>query len=138
MTEERIMGIDYGSVRIGIAISDPTKTLATPLITLENNRKAVSTIRKLVEERSVSTLVIGYPLNLKGQRGIAVDKVDEFIKRFRNCDLEIIRWDERFSTVSAMELLHQAGVKPYKDKARIDRSAAAVILQEYLDFKKNN
>ena len=132
------MGIDYGSVRIGIAISDPTKTLATPFTTIANNHRTVSKIRELIEERSVTTLVVGYPLNLKGQRGAAVEKVDKFIERFKKCDLEVVRWDERFSTVSAVELLHQAGVKPHKDKARIDRSAAAVILQEYLDFKKNN
>ena len=131
----RILALDYGTARIGVAISDPTQILASPLTTIENNAKSAKEIRKLIEENQVSTLVIGYPLNLKGKEEIAAEKVNAFIEKLALKHVEIVRWDERFSSVTAMNLLHEAGVKVRKDKGRIDRSAAAVILQNYLDSK---
>ena len=131
----RILALDYGTARIGVAISDPTQILASPLTTIENNAKSAKEIRKLIEENQVSTLVIGYPLNLKGKEEIAAEKVNAFIEKLALKHIEIVRWDERFSSVTAMNLLQEAGVKVRKDKGRIDRSAAAVILQNYLDSK---
>ena len=138
MTNNRILGIDYGSVRTGIAVSDPSLTLASPLVTIDNNRSGFDKLNKLIEEWGVKTVVVGYPFNLKGEKGAAAAKVETFINRLSQRGMEIIRWDERFTTQSAVELLHQAGVKPHKDKARIDRSAAALILQNYLDYRKQN
>jgi len=131
----RILALDFGTVRIGVAISDPTQILASPLTTIENNAKSAKEIRKLIQENQVSVLVIGYPLNLKGKEEIAAGKVDDFIGKLALNDIEIVKWDERFSSSTAMNLLHEAGVKVKKDKGRIDRSAAAVILQNYLDSK---
>lgn len=129
--------MDYGAVRIGIAVSDPTQTLASPLTTIENNRQAIAKIKKISEDYEVSTIVVGYPLNLKGEAAASTESVDKFIDNLKNLKHKVIRWDERFTSVTAMNLLRQAGVKLRNDKGRIDRSAAAVILQHYLDSSGN-
>ncbi len=127
------MAVDFGTVRIGIALSDLSQFLASPLTTIKNDKHAAGNILNLLRENEVKTLVIGYPVNLKGEAASAAQKVDAFITKFKKIDIDIIRWDERFSTSTAIDLLHQAGKKPFKDKGKIDRSAAAVILQDYLD-----
>jgi len=127
------MALDFGSARIGMALSDLTQTLASPLITIKNDNKAVKTIFRLLEENKVKKLLVGYPLNLKGERGISAEKMAHFIEPLEQAGVEIIKWDERFSSASAMTLLRQAGKRPYRDKGLIDRSSAAIMLQEYLD-----
>ena len=127
------MAVDYGDVRIGIAVSDPTRTLASPLATLKNDKNIIDAVAKLALEYDVEKIIVGYPLNLKGQRGFSTEKVDRFIGNLSSAGLEIESWDERFSSVTAVNLLHEAGVNIRKDKGRVDRSAAAVILQYYLD-----
>jgi len=129
------MALDYGTVRIGVALSDPTGALATPLTTIDNDRRAAAKIEQLYREHRVDTIVVGYPLNLKGERGFSTDGVDDFIDQLEKKNLNIVRWDERFSSVTAVNLLREAGVKIRKDKGKVDRSAAAVILQDYLDSK---
>ena len=119
-----------------MAISDPTQTLASPLDTIKNDRKAIARIRNLIQERGVSKIVVGYPYNLKGEKGVSAEKVDDFLEQLDELGVETVRWDERFSTVTAMNLLHQAGAKVKSDKGRIDKSAAAVILQHFLDAAK--
>ncbi len=131
-----MMGVDYGDVRIGLALSDPTRILATPFTTIPCNNKAVKTILRLMKENAVSTMVIGYPYTLKGESGPAVDKVEKFIGGFAGSDIEIVRWDERFTTSTALDLLIQSGKRRRRDKGIVDRSAAAVILQSYLDSDK--
>ena len=135
MKNERIMALDFGTVRIGVALSDPTQFLATPLTTVKNDSKAVAAILNLIRENDVKKLVVGYPVNLKGEVAASAQKVDAFIGKLAKAGIDIIRWDERFSTSTAIELLHQAGIKPHRDKGKIDRSAAAVILQDYLDAR---
>ena len=129
------MALDFGTVRIGVALSDPTQFLATPLTTVKNDSKAVAAILNLIRENDVKKLVVGYPVNLKGEVAASAQKVDAFIGKLAKAGIDIIRWDERFSTSTAIELLHQAGIKPHRDKGKIDRSAAAVILQDYLDAR---
>ena len=123
-------------MRIGAALSDPEGILATPLITIDNNRKTVFKIKELLEEHSVNKVIVGYPLNLKGIKGVMAAEVDVFIDKLKELDIDIVRWDERFSSYTADSLLKQAGVKSSRDKGRIDRSAAAIILQSYLDHIK--
>ena len=129
----RILAVDFGTVRMGIAISDPTQTLASPLATIGNDSKSAAKIRKYLDDYEISTLVMGNPLNLKGSSEAAVEKVEKFIEKLDLTGVKLVRWDERFSSSTAMNLLQNAGVKLRKDKGRIDRSAAAVILQNYLD-----
>jgi len=137
MKNERIMALDFGESRIGLALSDPSQTLASPLTTLDHNKKAVKAVFRLLEEHQVKILLIGYPITLKGENGLSAEKVDKFIEPFLNAGVKIIKWDERFSSHSAMTLLLEAGKHPFKDKGLIDRSAAAIMLQEYLDSTKN-
>ncbi len=131
------MGLDYGTVRLGVAVSDPTRTLATPLETIKNNRAAAVRLKELIGEYEISTLVVGYPLNLKGEADFAASKVDEFLEQLSDLEVEVIKWDERFSSFTAEGLLREAGADMRRDKGRVDRSAAAVILQHYLDSVKN-
>lgn len=131
------MGLDYGSVRLGVAVSDPTRTLASPLETIPVGPETLNRLRKLIEEYRISRIVVGYPLNLKGEAGRSAVKVDEFLEQLADFSVEIIKWDERFSSFTAEVLLRQAGVNLRGDKGRIDRSAAAVILQHYLDAMKS-
>ena len=133
MISKRIMAVDYGDVRVGIAMSDPSLTLASPLITLKNDNNLIDSIIELTQEYDVEKIIVGYPLNLKGQEGFSSEKVDKFIRNLSFAGLQTERWDERFSSVAAVNLLHEAGIKFKKDKGRVDRSAAAIILQNYLD-----
>ena len=133
----RLLGIDYGTIRIGVAMSDPGGLLASPLITLKNNRRVVFRIAELAKEHQVKSIIVGYPLNLKGLSGVMAEEVDKFIGKLERQGIAIVKWDERFSSISAANLLRQAGVNLRGDKGRIDRSAAAIILQNYLDFTKN-
>jgi putative Holliday junction resolvase len=105
-------------------------------MTIPNDGNTLHKIKKLIEEHRIFRLVVGYPWNLKGQKNPSTKKVDDFLEKLSHWGLEIIRWDERLTTSTAVELLHQVGVKPFKDKGRIDRCAATVILQHYLDSKK--
>jgi putative Holliday junction resolvase len=136
MNGKRILGVDYGEVRIGLALSDTMGILATPLDTIANDAQTISKIVGLAKENEVEAIVIGYPLNLKGELGTSAQKVEAFISKLVGRGFEIIRWDESFSTSTAIDLLHQAGVKPHRDKKRIDCCAAAVILQDYLESRK--
>lgn len=133
MIAKRIMAIDYGDVRVGIAVSDPSLTLASPLVTLKNDSRLIDAVMELIQEYDIEKIIVGYPLNLKGQEGFSTEKVDKFIQKLDSTGLQIERWDERFSSVTAINLLHEAGANLRKDKGRVDRSAAAIILQEYLD-----
>lgn len=132
MKNERIMALDVGTVRIGAAVSDPMQILASPLTTISNDKNALKAVRAILSEYEIKRLLVGYPVNLKGEAGKAVVMVDKFIRDL-NFEGEIIRWDERYTSVAAADLLRQAGKKPSRNKGLIDRSAAALMLQEYLD-----
>jgi len=134
MIAERILALDIGTVRIGVAMSDPMRILASPLATIPHDKNAVIVLRKIIGEYEIRRLLVGYPLNLKGEAGKAVGMVENFLRKLEFPG-ETIRWDERYTTVSAVDLLRQSGKKPSKNKGLIDRSAAAVMLQEYLDSK---
>ena len=138
----RIMALDIGKVRIGIAQSDEMQIIASPLMvytrtkSINDDAKHVAT---LMSENSVGKLVVGLPLKLDGSAGDSVDMVNEFIdklKKFTNT--EIILQDERLSTVSAQRILLEGNVRRDKRKNVVDKIAATIILQNYLDknYKK--
>ncbi len=130
----RILGIDHGDVRIGIAMSDETAFLASPLTTVRNGKAAVDEIVALVEEHGVETIVIGLPLNMDGSCGPATEKVRKFSARLaRRTDVPIIESDERLTTVTAHHNLREAGLDGKKRKGVVDMAAAQVILQDWLD-----
>jgi putative Holliday junction resolvase len=132
----RYLGLDVGDVRIGVALSDETATLASGLVTLERvgPRKDVKAVAAIVRERDVHEVVVGIPWRLDGSLGPQGEKVMGFVEALRRgLKVPVATWDERFTTVAADELLAEAGVRRRDRKARIDRAAAVLILQGYLD-----
>ena len=136
----RILGLDYGSRRIGVAICDELGMTAHGLATIaRRNREAdLDTIAELVRHHDVERIVIGYPLRLDGSEGIQCEKINRFIRRLEmRSSIPVIRWDEALSTKEAEELLRRRGIHREKRREVVDRVAASVILQGYLDAVTN-
>ncbi len=136
LQSNRILGIDHGSVRIGIAISDPLGILARGISVIQNSSNAFNEIKEIIEQYHPVKIVIGIPLNLKGEKGKKAEEVEIFIKELEyRFHIEIIRLDERFTSKIAHQSLQELGVKKMqrREKERIDMMAAALILQAYLD-----
>ncbi|HXG38270.1 MAG TPA: Holliday junction resolvase RuvX [Bacteroidota bacterium] len=141
MDEGRVLGIDYGSTRIGLSLSDPLRIIAQPFRTLINNGTLWSNLKTIVQEQHIQTVVVGMPLNLKGQKGKKAEEVEQFIERLKaETKCEVIVWDERFTSSIAQQTLLDMGTKKSqrRDKGRIDAMAAAVILQSFLDSTKQS
>jgi putative Holliday junction resolvase len=136
-TEDKIfISIDYGTRHIGLAKSDPTGLIASALTTIEvsSDRDAMDKISAVIEEHQPAGLVIGYPLLLSGEKSRKCLEVDRFIKRLgRIFSGPIHKVDERLSTVEAGRVVHAHGKKVGQDKKRLDRIAAVLILQRFLD-----
>ena len=134
----RIMGIDYGSVRIGLSLSDPMRIIASGLKTILNNGHAVEEITSIIHEQDVRKIVVGMPLNLKGEPGIKVEEVERFIGLLKEkTSVEIVTHDERFTSVMAQKAILSMGTtkKQRRDKSKIDEVASAILLQSFLDSK---
>ncbi|MEJ5304357.1 MAG: Holliday junction resolvase RuvX [Ignavibacteria bacterium] len=132
----RVLGIDYGSKRIGLALSDPTNTLASPLPTIQNDAKAIEKIVDIISKNSVSKIVIGYPLNMNGTKSEICNKVDMFVSKLsRKTNCEIIKRDERLTSYIAQQQILESvkSKKKRQDKSLVDQFSARIILQEYLD-----
>jgi putative Holliday junction resolvase len=134
----RILGIDHGEARIGLAISDELGMLAHPLETVPGRdvKAAIGRIVEVVREKNVSSIVLGLPLRMDGSSGTAVDKVRTFAKTLAKRlpdNITLIESDERLTTVSAWEKLHAAGRNEKNSRHLIDQAAAIEILQDYLD-----
>ena len=135
----RLLALDVGDVRIGVAVSDETQTLASGLSTLRSKgpRQDVQQVAALVREQAVGELVVGLPLRLDGTRGPRAEKVMAFVERLRRgLAIPVTTRDERLSSVAAAERLAQAGVRGRARKQRLDQAAACLILQELLDERK--
>ncbi len=139
----RIMGLDYGSVTIGVAISDELLITAQGIETIrrkkENQlRKSLARIEELIEEYSVNLIVLGYPKNMDNSIGDRAKKTEEFAKTLeRRTGLEVILWDERLTTVEASRVLMQGDVRRENRDSYVDKIAAVIILQNYLDYNYN-
>ncbi|MBI3193279.1 MAG: Holliday junction resolvase RuvX [Ignavibacteriae bacterium] len=135
---QRCLGIDYGSKRIGIAISDPLNIIARPLKYLIASTDVKKEFENLLQEFQVKTIVIGMPYNLKGEKGQKAEEVEKFITDvLRQFSIEIVRWDERFTSKQAHQTLRDMNVKKKQRQSKeiIDAMAAAILLQSYLDSK---
>lgn len=133
------MGLDYGSRRIGVSVSDPLGITAQALESVENNETGMERLLELIRERHVTLVVVGMPLNLKGERAQKAKEVEAFIQRLKNrSQIEVVSWDERFTTTIAQQSLIQMGTrrKQRRERGRVDAMAAAIILQGFLDSKK--
>ncbi len=134
--EGRVMALDVGDRRIGVAVSDPSCTLASPLIVLErrSRKKDVEAIVQLASEEKIAKVVVGLPLDSRGNRGEQALKTIAYARRLAAVlPIPVVLWDERLSTGDAEEMLRDAGRPPRYRRERIDAAAAAVILQDYLD-----
>ena len=133
----RIMAVDPGSRRIGIAITDPLRILASPLtvIELKPGEDPVPRIARIVAQYAPEIVVVGNPIGLDGQETMKSRQSRALVERLHKTvpDVKWVLWDERLSTVEASGLLHEAGKNSRKQKAVIDAAAAAVILRSYLN-----
>lgn len=135
----RQLGIDFGTRRIGLALSDPTGTLASPLPYLENTdpREVAANLKKLVETHAVETIVIGLPRNMDGTFGPAAEKVRKFITQIQpHLPAQILTQDERLTTAQASRDLSQMGLRQKELRKKVDSSSACLILQQFLDRKQ--
>ena len=134
----RIMGLDFGDKRIGVAVSDPTGLIAQGLAVLERGKSLKADLlrlRDLAEKNEVETIVIGLPRNMDGSLGPQAEKVRMFGQKLAGLlDLPVKYWDERLTTMAAEKLLIQADVSRARRRKVIDKMAASLILQGYLDF----
>jgi putative Holliday junction resolvase len=134
----RILGLDMGDRRIGVAMSDPTGILASPLSIIErtSDGQAVDAILKVVNEWGVERIIVGLPRSMDGHIGPQAEKVQVFTEMLRQHTAVPIEYrDERLTTVTAMRLKQEASTRRLDRKTRYDAMAAAIILQEYLDEK---
>jgi putative Holliday junction resolvase len=132
----RLLGVDYGSVRIGLSISDPERRLASPLAVYERRGREQDALyfRSLVSAEEIQAIVVGLPVHLDGREGQKAAEARAFgVWLAETTELPVTFWDERFSTVEAESALWQAGLTHKKRKARRDRVAAQILLQAYLD-----
>lgn len=130
------LGIDFGTRRIGLALSDPTGTLASPLPFLENTdpQKVTAVLREMVKAHNVQTVVIGLPRNMDGTYGSSAAKVREFIAQIQpHLSAQIIPQDERLTTAQASRDLSRMGFTQKELREKVDSSSAALILQQFLD-----
>ncbi len=131
----RVLGLDLGDARIGVAISDDDRRMAVPLGTVHTGAPAdLKAIAALVEEHDARGVVIGLPLSMAGERGAAAGKAESFADALRTfLTIPVELHDERLSTVEAERALRQAGIDGRERRKVVDRSAATVILQAWLD-----
>jgi len=132
----RILGLDVGESRVGVALSDPDGILAIPVavIAREGEDADFAAILGLVRQHEVECIVVGLPYSMDGSLGQQAERVQDFVDRLsRHVQVPVVTWDERLSTVAAKKMLVDAGAKKAKRKQRIDATAAAIILQGYLD-----
>lgn len=135
----RSLGIDFGTRRIGLALSDPTGTLATPLPFLENStpEEVTKNLKDLVENHGVETIVVGMPRNMDGTYGPSAEKVRNFIALTQpHLTAKVVTIDERLTTAQASRELSQIGLNQKDLRKKVDSSSAALILQQFLD--RNN
>lgn len=136
---KRIIGIDYGKKRVGLAVSDPLKIFASPLETVPT-ANIINYLKSYTTKEEVELFVVGYPINMNNKPSEAAQYVDQFLKQLKKAlpDIPIVLEDERFTSVLAFQSLIDSGVKKQdrRDKAAVDKVSAALILQTYMDRKK--
>ena len=136
----RVMALDVGDRRIGVALSDPTGMLATPVTAVDRvtaKPSAIDEILRIAREQGAESIIVGLPLSLSGAEGDQARVVRAFVSDLSaRVGLPVDTVDERYSTVQAQRLLRESGAGRSRDRGRVDASAAAVILQAYLDARR--
>ena len=132
-----ILGIDLGKKRTGIAVSDINQKIASPLRVIENLKfkETLNILKEILTERDVCAIIVGDPINMDGSIGPKSQSSRSFIKNLsKDLDIPILLWDERLSTVSAERSLLEADISRKKRQQVIDKIAASIILQNFLDY----
>ena len=136
---KRILAIDYGERRLGVAISDPLNIIARGLQTIDHDTRLFEKLRGLIAEHDVGSIVVGIPYTLKGEVGMKAKEVQEFIARLRReVHVPVRTWDERFTSKLAQNAMHEMGTKKKerRRKGNVDRLASTLLLQSYLESLK--
>ncbi|MFQ5854206.1 MAG: Holliday junction resolvase RuvX [Anaerolineae bacterium] len=136
---KRIMALDVGERRIGVAVSDPLGIIARSLAVVkrDTDETAIARIKTLMDEEDVGRLIVGFPRSLSGAVGPQARAVEAFARQIESAiDVPVEMWDERLSTVTAVRVLTERGQSAREQKQTIDAVAAAVILQDYLDAQR--
>jgi putative Holliday junction resolvase len=134
----RVLALDHGTKRIGVALSDETATLAQPLefVAAEPLATALERIKGIVHERQVGEILVGLPRNMNGTYGPSAESALKFAATLREAlGVPVNTWDERLTSVQANRFLIQAGMRREQRKTKVDQSAAAILLQSYLDAR---
>lgn len=132
----RVLAVDPGTKRLGLALSDPGGRVAFPfeVIAFDRLEGALQRIRTIVLDEKVERIVIGLPIGLSGTGGVAAGRARELAERLRETTgLEVVEWDERLTTVGAVRAMREGGVKAREQRGRVDKVAAALLLQAYLE-----
>lgn len=142
---KRILGLDFGSKTVGVAVSDPTGLIASGVEIIRRDREdklrqTLARIEELANEYEVEEIVLGLPVNMNYTSGERVEKTMAFKEMLeRRMGLPVYMWDERLTTVEADEIMTEMGVKGRQDRKKyVDKIAAMIILQDYMDNKKQN
>ena len=138
--KSRLLGLDLGSKRIGVAICDDRQTIATPFKTLnkESAKKFINELKLIIKENNIEGIIVGNPINMDGTLGPASQSIKDICNNvLKNVDVPLCLWDERLSTVGAFNLSSQLDVNVSKKVKNIDKNAAAFILQGAIDYLKN-
>ena len=135
----KALGIDFGTKRVGLALSDRSNIIASPYRTLNyvSEKDLITQLEMVVSENDIEILVLGLPINMKGEDTVQTKKVRNFKEILSTLQIPIVFEDERLSSVSAINSLILQNVKTGHNKPEIDKTAAAIILQQYLDKNSN-
>lgn len=135
----KILAVDLGLARTGLAISDPREMLASPVATIEerNLERLAQRVADIAKEQRAEHIVVGHPRNMDGSRGESAQRAEGFAENLKDLTgLPVALWDERMTTVSAIGYLNQTDVRGKKRKQVVDTVAATIILQDYLDARR--
>ena len=138
----KILAVDYGASRTGLAVCDPTEFLTTPItpqITLKARPKVAAEVCRIAQEQKAELIVVGLPLNMDGTEGSRANKSRRFAQRLANtAGVPVVLWDERRTTVSAAAILADNDTFGAKRKERLDSVSAAVILESFLNWRAHH
>ena len=140
LNTSRLIGLDLGSKRIGVAICDENQKIATPLKIINKSKfeDLINELEDIIKENNIKGIIIGNPINMDGSLGKSSQSVNDVSKAIsKEIDLPISLWDERLSTVGAFKLTKNLGINVTKREKNIDKNAAAFILQGAIDFINN-
>ena len=133
---KRVLALDYGDKKIGVALSDPMEIIAKPLLVIDNKnyKHVLDEVQVLIDDYNIKKIVVGLPLTLKNKKSIQTEKVLDFVEKIKvDVVVPITTYDERLTSKMAVQSLIKQGIKTGHNKKDIDKTAAAIFLQNYLD-----